>query len=88
MTTQKYPDYAETGIPWIGTIPDQWDLKPLKRVASVIPSNVDKHSQDNELPVHLCNYTDVYYRDCITSDLNFMRATASAGEIDRFQLAK
>ena len=49
-------------------------------------SNVDKHTIEDELPVRLCNYVDVYYNDLITSALEFMRATASQSEVDRFRL--
>ena len=49
-------------------------------------SNVDKHINDNELPIRLCNYVDVYRNDRITESVTFMRATATADEIDRFRL--
>jgi type I restriction enzyme S subunit len=49
----------------------------LKHVATIRVSNVDKKSADDELPVRLCNYTDVYYNERITSDLDFMAATAT-----------
>jgi len=49
-------------------------------------STVDKKSYPDEVPVRLCNYTDVYYQDVITSDLAFMEATASAEQISRFSV--
>jgi type I restriction enzyme S subunit len=52
----------------------------------VFPSNVDKHSYDNERTVLLCNYTDVYYNELITRDLQFMVATASVDQISKFTL--
>ena len=51
-------------------------------------SNVDKHTNDDELPVHLCNYVDVYNNDHITQALPFMRATASQDEIEKFRLER
>jgi type I restriction enzyme, S subunit len=59
---------------------------PLSAVCEVRVSNVDKKSEPGELPVRLCNYTDVYKNDYITDDLEFMRATASRAEIARFGL--
>ncbi|MBN6810729.1 restriction endonuclease subunit S [Kocuria marina] len=47
---------------------------------------MDKKSYPDEVPVRLCNYTDVYYQDVITSDLAFMEATASAEQISRFSV--
>lgn len=58
----------------------------LSAVSEVRVSNVDKRSETGELPVRLCNYTDVYKNDYITDDLEFMRATASRAEIARFGL--
>src|SRR5690606_2990471 len=45
-----------------------------------------KKSHDDEMPVRLCNYTDVYYNDRITRALSFMEATATPREIARFSL--
>jgi type I restriction enzyme S subunit len=49
-------------------------------------SNVDKISKEDEILVELCNYTDVYNNDFITSDLEFMLASATEEEIRKFQL--
>ncbi len=59
---------------------------PLKRVARITVSNVDKKTASDERSIHLCNYTDVYYNERITANLPFMEATASADQIDRFSL--
>ncbi len=59
---------------------------PLKRVASIRVSNIDKKSVAGEMPVRLCNYTDVYYRDRIRPDQDFMTATASAEQIAAFRI--
>lgn len=75
-----------TGIDWMPEVPAHWEVKPLKQICEVLFSNVDKHSHDDELPVRLCNYTDVYKNDFITSDMDFMTATATPAEIERFHL--
>jgi type I restriction enzyme, S subunit len=59
---------------------------PLKRVADVAPSNVDKLTMDGELPVRLVNYTDVYYGDRLTSTMDYMKATATAVEVTKFNV--
>lgn len=61
-------------------------LVPLKRVADIRFSTVDKRSVDGQLPVRLCNYTDVYYTDRIRADMAFMDATAAPDQIRRFGL--
>lgn len=60
----------------------------LKDVADVKISNVDKKSYDSEVPVTLCNFTDVYYNWRITEEKckNFMQATAVSSEIEKFQI--
>ncbi len=75
-----------SGIDWLGDVPAHWDVCPLKAIGNIQFSGVDKHSHDDELPIRLCNYTDVYKNDFITSDMNFMVATATDAEIIRFRL--
>lgn len=54
--------------------------------ADVRPSNVDKKSNPGERAVRLVNYTDVYYNQIITSDLELMAASASDEHIERFRV--
>jgi type I restriction enzyme, S subunit len=81
-----YPNYKPSGIPWIGNIPDEWDIQELRYLADVRFSSVDKKSYEGQNTVYLCNYTDVYYQTYITANLEFMQATASEDEIARFEL--
>lgn len=75
-----------SGIEWLGDVPNHWDIALVKHVTDVRFSGVDKHSHDHEIPVRLCNYTDVYKNDKITDDMDLMRATATVGEIARLTL--
>ena len=83
---RPYPEYKDTGVEWLGQVPAHWEMKRLKTVAAVQLSNVDKHSEDGQSPVKLCNYVDVYYNDVITADLDFMNATATPDQMRRFGL--
>lgn len=69
-------------------LPSDWKLEKLKFFADVRNSNVDKSVSEDEEPIRLCNYTDVYYNDRITPDLTFMEASATGAEIERFQLKR
>ena len=69
-------------------LPPGWKLEKLKFFAHVRNSNVDKTISEDEEPVRLCNYTDVYYNDRITPDLHFMDGSATEAEIERFQLKR
>lgn len=58
----------------------------LKRVANIRVSNVDKKTVEGESAVRLCNYTDVYYRNVIQSNQEFMVATATRDQRAAFGL--
>lgn len=73
---------------WTERLPQNWNVLPLKYVAEITNSNVDKKSYDDGIPVRLCNYTDVYYNDYITSTMDMMFATATATELRRFSLRR
>ena len=74
-------------LAWSEHLPATWEAKPLRAAADYVISNVDKLSDEDELPVRLCNYRDVYSNEFITSKLDFMRATASVAEIAKFGVA-
>ena len=74
-------------LAWVDQLPDNWDAKPLRSAADYFVSNVDKVPDDDESPVRLCNYTDVYNNEFITLAIGFMQVTASEAEIAKFGLA-
>lgn len=65
-----------------------WKEHRLSEITTVLVSPVDKKSAEGEIPVLLCNYTDVYYNSKIVAGMPFMRATASTREVERFSLKK
>jgi len=71
-----------------GQLPPTWRLEKLKFFSDVRNSNVDKTINDDEEPVRLCNYTDVYYNDRITDEMEFMQGSATAAEIKKFELKR
>jgi len=78
----------DSGIEWIGEIPEHWDVKRLKYVTDILFSNVDKKSHEDEQKVVSCNYTDVYKNEHITKDINFLEITANPNEITKFSIKK
>jgi len=78
----------DSGVEWIGKVPEGWEVKRLRHVAAFKSSNVDKKAYDGQEAVSLCNYTDVYHNEFITLNLPFMQATASPTEIEQFSLKK
>ncbi len=73
-------------LAWAKSLPSSWEVKPLHAVSDYVVSNVDKIPHDDEVPVRLCNYTDVYNNEVITMGLDFMKATATEDEIAKFGL--
>lgn len=71
-----------------GALPKGWRLDKLKFYADIRNSNVDKVVVADEEPIRLCNYTDVYYNDRITADLEFMPGSATQAEINKFRLRR
>ena len=85
-TGQPYPAYKDSGVKWLGEVPEHWEVRRLATLADLRVSNVDKHKREDEFAVRLCNYVDVYKNDRVSEDLSFMEATASAAEIRKFRL--
>jgi len=86
MSFPRYSRYRSSGVEWLGEIPEHWGVQRLKRIGSVLPSNVDKKMHSGEMPIRLCNYTDVYYNERITDEIDFMEATASSEQVAKFAL--
>jgi type I restriction enzyme S subunit len=85
---KPYPAMKDSRVPWLGEVPEHWGVHRLRNLAEMRVSNVDKHTKDNEQPVRLCNYVDVYKNDYIRPNMNLMRATATREEIERFRLSE
>jgi type I restriction enzyme, S subunit len=74
--------------PWTEALPTGWGVSRIDDVADVSFSNVDKHTVEEEKPVRLCNYVDVYKNERITSTIDFMEASAQEHEIEKFQIRR
>lgn len=83
---QPYPEYRDSGVEWLGEVPGHWGVRKLKFMANIQPSNVDKKVKEGEVAVRLCNYTDVYYNDEVDDSIDFMKATATEEQIEKFTL--
>ena len=81
-------DVSDSNLQAYGKVPLGWNLEKLKFFADIRNSNVDKTISEDEQPVRLCNYTDIYYNDHITSNIQFMEGSATEAEIERFQLRR
>jgi hypothetical protein len=80
---KAYPKYKDSGVTWLGDVPEHWEIKRLKTSAQYRVSNVDKVPAENELPVRLCNYTDVYNNELLQLQMELMETTATPAEIEK-----
>ena len=78
----------DSGVRWLGKMPSHWQLHKLKHLSHLQFSSVDKISIEGELPVQLCNYTDVYKNEFITNCIDFMNATGSRFEVEKSYITK
>lgn len=67
-------------------LPRSWRYGRLQEVADTRTSNVDKHTIDGQPLVRLCNYVDVYHNETIDESIDFMEASATEKQIERFRL--
>lgn len=42
MSFPKYGEYKESGVRWLGSVPDRWTVKPLKHVFTVVGGSTPK----------------------------------------------
>lgn len=74
---QQYEKYKDSGVDWIGEIPEGWEVRRLASLGRFTASGIDKLSFPNESKVKIINYTDIYrnLNREINSDMSFMEVT-------------
>ena len=55
MTTRAYPDYRDSGVEWLGSVPEHWVVKKLKYVASTN----NEALTNGEDPLRPISYIDI-----------------------------
>jgi type I restriction enzyme S subunit len=78
----------DSGVEWIGEIPETWKVGKLKHHSELNISSVDKHIFDEEISIRVCNYTDVYYNEFISNNLELRIGSCTPEEFKRFLLEK
>jgi len=68
---RRYERYKDSGVEWIGEIPEEWEVTPLKRVFKIVnggtPSSSEENYWNGEIvwitPNDLSKLTEVYIKD-------------------------
>lgn len=87
----RFPEYGKSKISQqtkIGDFPADWNIGELEKFVTLLFSNVDKKFNEQETPVMLCNYLDVFTNLFITNEIPFMEGSANAREVQHFSLFK
>lgn len=69
-------------------IPSHWDLKRAKYVSSFSLSSVDRNISDEEIPIRVCHYPDVYNNEFITSEMSFEEGSCSEAQLSSFKILR
>ncbi len=51
MSFPRYPKYADSGIEWLGPVPEHWEVRRLRLVAEIGPSKTEVSTLDREMCV-------------------------------------
>jgi len=74
---QPYPEYKDSGVPWLGNIPAQWDVRRMKLLLSEVDS---RSSTGREQLLRVSQYTGVTQRKAMDgTDAPDTRAASLVG---------
>ena len=48
---KPYPAMKDSGVLWLGEVPEHWEVRRLRNLVDMRVSNVDWHTKDGEEPV-------------------------------------
>ena len=65
MTHKPYPRYKESGVKWIGQVPEHWDVKPIKIIASCNDDSLNE-SLPSDTPIQYIDISSVSHDEGIT----------------------
>lgn len=87
---QRYEQYKDSGVEWIGQIPKDWKIKKLGKIGCFSGAGIDKKINPDEPFVNMINYTDVYGNDSwsIKLDMDFMRVTCPKNKLSECLVEK
>ncbi|OUL08993.1 hypothetical protein B0533_06180 [Sedimentibacter sp. SX930] len=79
-----------SGIEWVGEIPEHWGVDKLKEVGSFFSAGVDKKIRENESLYKSVHYTDVYYNSLkqIKNSENYLVISATEDKAKKSNLLK
>ena len=72
----------DSGVEWIGDIPENWEVRKLRNIGKFTSSGIDKKIEEGQPLVKIINYTDVYGNSSnILNNKDYMVVSADANRI-------
>jgi type I restriction enzyme S subunit len=82
-------EMKDSGIEWIGEVPKKWQVYRLRDIGEIQRGTVDKNIRENEIPVKLVQYTNIYYkREQRAIDDDYLDITVTQNELQRSKVKK
>lgn len=76
----------DSGVEWLGEVPESWAIGTLKRYADVSFSSVDRKDVEGGEKVGICHYPIAYRNEFISKETVLDEGSCSISELDRFSL--
>ena len=84
---KPYTTYKDSGIAWLGEIPEHWEIKKARNIGEFNGSTVDKKIDESQQKVRLVNFLDVYNNPKFEiHEKPFMVVTAKDEQIKKFRV--
>lgn len=89
---KKYSSYKDSGVEWIGEIPEHWECIRLGMLGTFSSSGIDKKIKEDEESVRMVNYTDLVqsrkYYPIQTGEKDYMKVTTPKSKLEEHRLKK
>ena len=89
---KSYSSYKDSGLEWIGKIPEDWECLRLGVIGEFSSSGIDKKTKEGEVDVRMVNYTDLIrgrnYNPIQYGEKDYMRVTTPQSKLDKHNLKK
>lgn len=84
---KPYSTYKDSGIAWLGEVPEHWEIKKARNIGEFNGSTVDKKIDESQQKVRLVNFLDVYNNPKFEiHEKPFMVVTAKDEQIKKFRV--
>ncbi|MCB1934375.1 MAG: restriction endonuclease subunit S [Nitrosomonas sp.] len=87
MSFPRYESYKDSGVEWLGELPEHWEIKKIRRVISApLINGIFKKKREFGKGVLLVNVFDIYQDDFKIKPDNLDRVRCEANEINTYQV--